>query len=56
MGVDGQEYPYLTSNFWLNYIPFFGETALCTMKIDDFRTQSTGTNLARDKAKYDDKV
>ena len=36
-------------NCWQNFTPFFGAVALCTMKIDDFRTQSTGTYLTDDK-------
>ena len=36
-------------NCWQNFTPFFGALALCTMKIDDFRTQSTGTYLTDNK-------
>ena len=36
-------------NCWQNFTPFFGGVALSMMKIDDFRTRSTGTYLTDDK-------
>ena len=42
-------HPLVPLNCWQNFTPFFGAVALCTMKIDDFRTQSTGTYLTDDK-------
>ena len=44
-------------NCWQNSTPFWCKASLCTIKIDDFRTLSIGTNLANnDKPKNDDDV
>ena len=42
---------------WRNSSPFWCKASLCTIKIDDFRTLSIGTNLVNnDRPKNDDDV